>query len=264
VERALKISMKNDRARSKTLRISQLGLLELSRQRLRPTLGSGEYLSCPLCCGRGRVRSPETSALSVFRKIKSLVIKPDVKEVKAVVPIQVADYLLNDLRSYIVDMERQYNARVMVIGRDQLPERDIEVEAVKREGQEEAQLVLNSEEEHLREPDAGSLQRASALNEETQGGRWHSNRKKRPKTKPLAAEADEGPSESVAHPDTQSEEPHEKEDVGELRHEPQKDVESRFSEKIDDEEHDDPASQGRMGKRMTSALSSLRDFLPFS
>ena len=70
VEKAVKAVLRTDRAKSKILRISLLGLLELSRQRLKSSLGTGEYLDCPLCEGHGRVRSPEMSALTVFRKNK--------------------------------------------------------------------------------------------------------------------------------------------------------------------------------------------------
>jgi len=133
VERALKDVLRKDRAKTKVLRISTLGLLELSRQRLKSSLGTGEYLDCPLCDGRGKIRSPEMSALSIFRKIKSFAIKPDVSEVKAVLPGQVAQYLLNNMRASLVHVEEKYGAQVIVTAKDHLPENEIVVEAVKKE-----------------------------------------------------------------------------------------------------------------------------------
>jgi ribonuclease E len=136
VEKALKAVMRTDRAKSKILRISLLGLLELSRQRLRSVLGTGEYLECPMCDGQGRIKSPEMAALSVFRKIKSLLIKTNVTEVRATVPVKAGEYLLNRMRAALVEMESQYGARVTVIVKENLPEKDITVEALKEEALE--------------------------------------------------------------------------------------------------------------------------------
>lgn len=133
VEKALKDILKKDRAKSKVLRISTLGLLELSRQRLKSVLGTGEYLDCPFCEGRGKVRSVETSALAIFRRLKSMAIRSDVAEVKATLPGNVAEYLLNHMRSLIVQIERDYDTKVIIQGRDPLPEHEITIEAIKRE-----------------------------------------------------------------------------------------------------------------------------------
>ncbi len=133
VVKALKGVLKNDRAKSKVLNISALGLLELSRQRLKSSLGTGEYLECPLCEGRGKMKSPEMSALAIFRKIKSLAIKPDVSDVLATVPAKVAEYLLNNLRSLIVELEQQHDIRVTVLAKEFLPLKEIAVEAVRKE-----------------------------------------------------------------------------------------------------------------------------------
>jgi ribonuclease E len=83
VEKEMKAVLRDDRAKTKMLRISALGLLELTRQRLKSVLGTGEYLECPVCDGQGKIRSPETSALSVYRRIKSLMIRSEVSEVRA-------------------------------------------------------------------------------------------------------------------------------------------------------------------------------------
>ena len=137
VEKILKAVLKKDRARTKVLRISALGLLELSRQRLKSSLGTGEYLDCAYCEGQGKVRSPEMTALAVFRRMKSLAIKPDVAEVRVTVSDRVAEYLLNNMRSLIVHVEEQYQAQVTIISKDMLPESEIAVEALKRETPEQ-------------------------------------------------------------------------------------------------------------------------------
>lgn len=265
VERALKTAMKNDRARTKILRISQLGVLELSRQRLRPSLGSGEYLTCPLCFGRGAIRSPETSALSVFRKIKSLVIKNDVKEVKALVPMRVSEYLLNDLRSHIVDMERQYKARVFIEGRDKLPERDIKIEAVKEVEEEEGwrnqdQIVRDSQE------DNGRVQEQQRKNGESQNGKRYFHKRKYDRVRYFPNEVDEP--ERIVEAGEKSDEPldglHLSEDPtqGTLQEAAREPDQLEPIEEAEQKEKDD--SSQTVGKKMSSALSTLRDYLPFS
>lgn len=133
VEKALKAALKQDRAKAKVLRISALGLIELSRQRLKSSLGTGEYLDCPVCEGSGKVRSPEMCALAAFRRIKSAVGKPDVSEIRATVPRKVAEYLLNSMRAQLVDLERQYLTRINITAGPSVSEHDMTVEAVKEE-----------------------------------------------------------------------------------------------------------------------------------
>lgn len=133
VEKTVRAELKKDRAKTKVLRISALGLLELSRQRLKSSLGTGEYVDCPLCDGRGKMKSPEMSAVSVFRRVKSLLIKGNMAEVRATVPAGVAEYLLNNMRSQLVELETQYSSRINILVRQALPDKEITVEAVKEE-----------------------------------------------------------------------------------------------------------------------------------
>jgi ribonuclease E len=142
VEKEMKAVLRDDRAKTKMLRISGLGLLELTRQRLKSVLGTGEYLECPLCDGQGKIRSPETSALSVYRRIKSLLIRSDVSEVRAIVPAKVAEYLLNNMRAQLVEIEKQHNARISILVKQTLPDKDILVEAVKEEELEQPALEV--------------------------------------------------------------------------------------------------------------------------
>ncbi len=131
VERQLKNALKGDRAKTKVLRISSLGVLELSRQRIKSSLGEGEYHECPLCSGRGRVRSIETTALSVFRRIKSALVKGDVVHVRATAPPKVAEYLLNNMRSQLVELEAVFGSRVSVVSRHSSLDNELVVEALK-------------------------------------------------------------------------------------------------------------------------------------
>jgi ribonuclease E len=209
VERAVKSVLKTDRAKSKILRISALGLLELSRQRLKSSLGTGEYLDCPLCDGHGRMKSPEMAALSVFRKIKSLLIKSSVSEVRATVPLKVGEYLLNKMRAQLVEMESQYNARVLVNVKENLPEKDILVEALKEEVgeaplfepaltpplQTAVPLFIEEEEtETVTEPAKEPVEAIAESTEEKKPAKPN-KRKRRSRKKPVAAQ--ETPSEVV-------------------------------------------------------------------
>jgi ribonuclease E len=173
VEKEMKAVLRDDRAKTKMLRISGLGLLELTRQRLKSVLGTGEYLECPLCDGQGKIRSPETSALSVYRRIKSLLIRSDVSEVRATVPAKVAEYLLNNMRAQLVEIERQHNSRISILVKQTLPDKDILVEAVKEEALEQPtsealltpapalEVVEAVEEESLAEAEARKTKKPS-------------------------------------------------------------------------------------------------------
>jgi ribonuclease E len=195
VEKAIKAVLKEDRAKTKVLRISPLGVLELSRQRLKSSLGTGEYLHCPMCDGRGKIRSPDMSALSVFRKMKSLAIKSGVSEVRASVPTKVGEYLLNNMRSLLVQMEQEYNIKISVHSAERLCESEIMVEAVKQEPPEQI----------LAEPDSSRTappEEVPAAEEEVQAepekkkSRRPSRRRRRPKRRSVV-EAGEAASPAI-------------------------------------------------------------------
>lgn len=133
VEKTLKSALKRDRAKTKVLKISSLGVLELSRQRLRSSLGEGEYHDCPLCEGSGRLRAPETSSLYVFRKIKSVLAKGDVREVRATIPSQVADYILNSMRAELYTLESQHASKIVILGQSNLPDSQISLEYIRED-----------------------------------------------------------------------------------------------------------------------------------
>lgn len=115
VENRLKDAVKHDRARVQIGRISRFGLLEMSRQRLRPSLGESATHVCPRCHGRGTIRSTESSALSILRLIEEDSIKDNTSQIHAQVPVAVATYLMNEKRDAIRRIEKRHGIRVFVI-----------------------------------------------------------------------------------------------------------------------------------------------------
>ncbi len=112
VERRLKEAMRHDRARIQLGRISAFGLLELSRQRLRPSLVEASTLLCPHCGGTGHIRSTESTALHVLRAIEEEGAKRKASEVMVHVPSGVALYILNQKRTDLAEIEQRYGFRV--------------------------------------------------------------------------------------------------------------------------------------------------------
>src|SRR6266852_970649 len=120
VERRLKDALKNDRARIQVGRISPFGLLEMSRQRLRPSLAEASTQPCPHCGGTGFIRSVESTALYVLRSIEEEGIRRRSAEVCIYVPTTVALYILNQKRDSLAQIEERYAVRVMVARDDSL------------------------------------------------------------------------------------------------------------------------------------------------
>ncbi len=115
VENRLKEALKLDRARVQVGRISRFGLLEMSRQRLRPSLGEYSHVICPRCDGQGSIRSVESMALSVLRLIEEEAIKEHTGRVIAQLPVAVASFLLNEKRNVISALESRFSMHVMLI-----------------------------------------------------------------------------------------------------------------------------------------------------
>ncbi|SFC97525.1 ribonuclease E [Pragia fontium] len=115
VENRLRDAVRQDRARIQIGRISRFGLLEMSRQRLSPSLGESSHHVCPRCSGTGTVRDNESLALSILRLIEEEALKDNTKEVDAIVPVQVASYLLNEKRESVNAIERRSGGKVRVV-----------------------------------------------------------------------------------------------------------------------------------------------------
>ncbi len=115
VEQRLKEALHFDRARVQMGRISKFGLLELSRQRLRPALAEGTYVPCPRCGGTGHIRSTESAALHILRIIEEEAIKENTAAVYVQVPVDVATFLLNEKRFDVAKIEARHHVRVVII-----------------------------------------------------------------------------------------------------------------------------------------------------
>ncbi|MCG8154766.1 ribonuclease E [Brenneria goodwinii] len=119
VENRLRDSVRQDRARIQIGRISRFGLLEMSRQRLSPSLGESSHHVCPRCGGTGTVRDNESLSLSILRLIEEEALKENTKEVHAIVPVQIASYLLNEKRESVNAIEkRQGGVRAVIVPHD--------------------------------------------------------------------------------------------------------------------------------------------------
>ncbi|CAA7617293.1 Ribonuclease E [Magnetospirillum sp. LM-5] len=134
VERRLKEALKNDRARIQVGKISAFGLLELSRQRLRPSLQETAFTPCPHCAGTGLIRSVESAAVHVLRAIEEEGIRRRSSEVTVYVPSQIALYILNQKRDALAAIEERYLLRVYLLGDDELIAPNLRMERVKAEG----------------------------------------------------------------------------------------------------------------------------------
>ncbi|WP_282115087.1 ribonuclease E [Pseudoalteromonas arctica] len=115
VENRLKDAARPDRARVQIGKISRFGLLEMSRQRLRPSLGEASQGPCPRCSGQGTIRSNESIALSILRLIEEEAIKDNTAQVNAQVPVAVAAYLLNEQRRSVHRIEKHHKCDVVII-----------------------------------------------------------------------------------------------------------------------------------------------------
>ena len=115
VENRLHDSLRYDRARVQMGKISRFGLLELSRQRLRPSLGESSYISCPRCHGTGHIRGTDSSALHILRIIQEEAMKENTAVLHVQVPIDVATYLLNEKRAEIHAIEARLKVNVVLI-----------------------------------------------------------------------------------------------------------------------------------------------------
>jgi ribonuclease E len=116
VEMAFKNHMKLDKARSKTSKISKFGLLEMSRQRIRPSIEFGSFETCDHCKGKGLIPSTEMLSLDFLRKLRLETLKNDLSSVNGLVPFEVADYLLNKKRKEILDLEIRRDLSITIEG----------------------------------------------------------------------------------------------------------------------------------------------------
>jgi ribonuclease E len=133
VENRLRDALKMDRARVQIGRISRFGLLEMSRQRLRPSLGESSQNACPRCAGRGTIRGVESLSLSLLRIIEEEAMKENTVRVMARAPVDVGTYLLNEKRELLLDLERRHGVSVMLIPSPALETPNYDIQRVRSE-----------------------------------------------------------------------------------------------------------------------------------
>ncbi len=146
VEKTLKNALKMDKARVNVGRISQFGIMEMSRQRIAKTLNDAIHLECPHCEGRGKVKSVEAMAVSFLRKVHAAAAKGTVAEVRGGLPLEVAYYLLNRKKRELTQIENDYEIEVTVKGKTSFLLNQLELDTVKRE-RPHLEDVLKSEAE---------------------------------------------------------------------------------------------------------------------
>jgi ribonuclease E len=133
VENRLRDTLKMDRARIQIGRISRFGLLEMSRQRLRPSLGESSQIVCPRCTGQGTIRGVESLSLSVLRIIEEEVMKDNTLRVVAHVPVDVGTYLLNEKRELLGELEARHKIAVMLIPSPALETPNYDVQRIRKD-----------------------------------------------------------------------------------------------------------------------------------
>jgi ribonuclease E len=142
VEDRLRDAMKMDRARIQIGRLSRFGLLEMSRQRLRPSLGESSHLVCPRCIGIGSIRSIESLALSILRLIGEDVRKDRTARIVVQVPVDVATYLINEKRDALREIEDKSGVQMVMVPNPHIQTPEFTIRRVR---DDEAQLAENSQ-----------------------------------------------------------------------------------------------------------------------
>lgn len=154
VENRLRDALKIDRARIQTGRISRFGLMEMSRQRLRPSLGDSTQLTCPRCKGQGTIRNVESVTLAVLRLIEEEAMKKGTERVIAHLPIDCATFLLNEKRASIQEIESRLQVGIIVLPSKHLETPAYDIERIKATGDsEEKASHLQIKEEDITVPE---------------------------------------------------------------------------------------------------------------
>ncbi len=133
VENRMRDALEIDRARVQVGRISRFGLLEMSRQRLRPSLGETTSKVCPRCVGQGTIRGTRSLALSILRLVEEEAQKEYSSEIRTISPVSVATFLLNEKRKEISEIETRHNIKVVVIPSESLETPHFEVQRIREQ-----------------------------------------------------------------------------------------------------------------------------------
>jgi ribonuclease E len=127
VEEALHRAVDRDRARTKVLRMSQFGLIEMTRQRIRPSLKRSLYRECPTCSGFGHVKSVESMAIECMRVLQFTVCREGIKRVQIVVHPDTAHYLQNHKRRDVLILEEHHQVNINIVGKEMKSPEDVEI-----------------------------------------------------------------------------------------------------------------------------------------
>jgi ribonuclease E len=138
VENRLRDALKQDRARVQLGRISRFGLLEMSRQRLRPSLGDSSQKVCPTCNGQGSIRGAESLALAVLRLLEEQAMKDKTGAIVATLPLDVGTYLLNEKRETVFQLEKAHGVRVVIVPDPSVESAQYRVERIRSDDREHA------------------------------------------------------------------------------------------------------------------------------
>ncbi len=154
VERKMKEMLTQDRARIQTSRISQFGLMEISRQRRRRSLLEGSTTSCPHCSGVGRKRTIESSALAAIRAVEEFAVRGKAKRIRLKTSSDVAHYLLNEKRDLLTQVDNIADVFTEVVGDDELIRPNFELEVVEKREDKRADPLVKIEREFKKEREA--------------------------------------------------------------------------------------------------------------
>ncbi|MEN6527737.1 MAG: Rne/Rng family ribonuclease [Candidatus Polarisedimenticolia bacterium] len=162
VERTMKDELKKDKARWDATRISSLGLMEISRERLAAGKSSLRYTDCPQCEGTGSIKTVEAAAVQALRRLQTTVVRGDLENIELTVPPEVCDYLLNSKRQDLGAWEERYHTRILVKGDPEYIRDRCEMRTVVRERAAEAAplVVAPSHTEIIAEVEADEAREA--------------------------------------------------------------------------------------------------------
>lgn len=204
IEKTFKKALSQDRARTQISRISKFGMMELSRQRKKSNIQEISHVTCPHCKGAGMRPSLEYAALSTFRKIRLNVLKGTYSSARITLPHEIANYLLNQKRSEIVDLESLHNVSILISGNPDMLWEEAKFEFVEREviplPAHEAEEGKGEQARAEGAPGAGS--QAPRKKRSRRGRRKPGDRSHEP-----VQEAGQAPSESQPSPEPRPEEP---------------------------------------------------------
>ncbi|WP_026973535.1 ribonuclease E [Aliagarivorans marinus] len=202
VENRFREAVKQDRARVQVGRISRFGLLEMSRQRLRPSLGESSTHICPRCNGQGTIRDNESLSLSILRLFEEEALKDNTSEVHAQVPVPVAAFLLNEKRVAINKLEKRHNVRLVIIPNQHMETPHYDVTRIRKgeEPEEVSYKLTNEQPSPVYQPNVLATEKAQAEQPALQGFSAPAAPKQPSKAKPNSQPKAKAPAKKEATP----------------------------------------------------------------